>query len=226
MRPLAPDVTEGPRADILACVTRVPGAHLRGIERMTGLPLGQVLYHLDRLERMGLVASTKDQGFRRYYLAKDVGRSEKKYLAALRHQVPRRVVLLLLERPGLTHKDLQAAVGVAGSTLSFHLDRLLSSGVLARTKVGASQQYAVADPNLARWELVYYRESFGDPEVDRYVKRVLALLPPVPALETSPLPPSAPPPGSEVPVEEPASGEVAPPPLPVGVAEQAVAVSS
>lgn len=218
MRPLPPDVTEGPRADILACVTRVPGAHLRGIERMTGLPLGQVLYHLDRLERMGLVASSKDQGFRRYYLAKDVGRGEKKYLAALRHQVPRRVVLLLLERPGLMHKDLQVAVGVAGSTLSFHLERLLSSGVLVRMKVGASQQYAVADPETARWELVYYRESFADPEVDRYVKRVLASLPPASA---SPAP-SAPPPATEVPVDEPPASE--PPQAALG--DEAVAVSS
>lgn len=181
MRSIAPDVTEGPRADILACVTRVPGAHLRGIERMTGLPLGQVLYHLDRLERMGLVASAKDQGFRRFYPSRDIGRGEKKYLAALRHEVPRRIVLILLETPGLAHKDLQALLGVAGSTLSFHLERLLGSGVLVREKVAGSNQYAVADPHLARWELVFYRESFADPAVDRYVKRVLAHLPPIAA---------------------------------------------
>ena len=177
MRSLEPDVTEGPRADILECVSKTPGAHLRGIERMTKLPLGQVLYHLDRLERMGLVVSSKDAGFRRYYLVKDVGRQEKKYLAALRHQVPRRIVITLLETPGLAHKDLQGAVGVAGSTLSFHLERLMASGVLVRQKVGGAQQYAVADPGVARFELVFYRESFQDEEVDRYVKRVLATLP-------------------------------------------------
>ncbi len=196
MRSLAPDVTEGPRADILECVTRTPGAHLRGIERMTQLPLGQVLYHLDRLERMGLVVSSKDAGFRRYYLTKDVGRSEKKYLAALRHEVPRRLVITLLQTPGLAHKDLQAILGVAGSTLSFHLERLLASGVLVRHKAGPSHQYAVADPAMARWELVYYRESFADEEVDRYVKRVLGRLADVPA--TPPLP---------VPVEAPLAGE-------------------
>ena len=199
MRSLSPDVTEGPRADILACVTKTPGAHLRGIERMTQLPLGQVLYHLDRLERMGLVTSSKDAGFRRYYLAKDVGRGEKKYLAALRHQVPRRIVLTLLETPGLAHKELQPILGVAGSTLSFHLERLLASGVLVRQKVGGAQQYVVADPALARWELVFYRESFADEEVDRFVKRVLASLP-----AESPLPLPVPVEGAGAP-----SGEVA-----------------
>ena len=188
MRSLAPHVTEGPRADILACVTKTPGAHLRGIERMTGLPLGQVLYHLDRLERMGLVASSKDAGFRRYYLTKDVGRSEKKYLAALRHEVPRRLVITLLETPGLAHKDLQNVLGVAGSTLSFHLERLLASGVLRRQKVGGAQQYVVAEPETARWELVFYRESFGDPEVDRFVRRVLGTLPAVAGAAPVPVP--------------------------------------
>src|SRR5581483_82960 len=125
MRSLEPVVTEGPRADILRLVRRVPGAHLRGIERMTGLPLGQVLYHLDRLERMGLLVSVKDWGFRRYFVAADVDRREKRILGALRHDVPRRVALALLRSPGLAHKDLQAIVGVAGSTLSFHLQRLV-----------------------------------------------------------------------------------------------------
>lgn len=186
MRSIVPDVTEGPRAEILECVSRVPGAHLRGIERMTGLPLGQVLYHLDRLERMRLVASAKDAGFRRYYLAKDVGRGEKKYLAALRHEVPRRIVLHLLERPGLAHKDLQARVGVAGSTLSFHLERLVASGALVRRKEGPSHVYEVAEPAVARWDLVYYRESFADEAVDRYVRRVLASLPDPAPLDAGP----------------------------------------
>lgn len=194
MRSIPPNVTDGPRADILACVSRVPGAHLRGIERMTGLPLGQVLYHLDRLERMGIVASSKDAGFRRYYVARDVGRGEKKYLAALRHEVPRRVVLALLERPGLSHKDLQALAGVAGSTLSFHLERLLGSGVLVRRKVGVMQQYFVVEPQVARHELIFYRESFADEEVDRFVRRQLACLPGAgglvvpPSVEASPVP--------------------------------------
>lgn len=206
---------EGARAEILDCVTRVPGNHLRGVERMTGLPLGQVLYHLDRLERMGVVVSGRDAGFRRYYLASDVGRGEKKYLAALRHEVPRRLVLLLLERPGLAHKELQGLLGVAGSTLSFHLERLVASGALTRQKVGASHVYAVAEPAVARWDLVYYRESFRDPAVDRYVRRALAALPPPPpASPTAPrVPPSAPP--MEPPARTlPLSPPEAPPALP------------
>lgn len=173
MRSIEPQVTRGPRADILQLVARVPGAHLRGIERMTGLPLGQVLYHLDRLERMGLVVSARDWGFRRYFVASDVDRREKKLLGALRHDAPRRIALALLERGALAHKDLQALVGVAGSTLSFHLQRLVASGVLQRERVGTSNVYRLVDPALMRHEIIFYRESFEDPAVDAYVRRTL-----------------------------------------------------
>lgn len=174
--PLEPEVTRGPREDILGTVTAIPGVHLRDVERRVRLPLGQVLYHLDRLERMGLVVSTRDNGFRRYFRvgAVGVGRGEKRYLSALRHEVPRRLVLRLLEKPGpRSHKELLSELGVAGSTLSFHLQRLLTSGVLVREQRGASNLYALADPGVAERELVYYRGSFEDPEVDRLVRALL-----------------------------------------------------
>lgn len=176
MRTLLPDVTEGPREQILACIQRLPGVHLRGIERDTNLPLGQVLYHLDRLERMGLVASARDAGFRRYFETEGVSRGEKPVLMALRHDVPRQLILALLETPGLAHKDLQALVGTAGSTLSFHLGRLLSSGIIERTREGLSVRYTISDPELVRRTLLYYRASFQDPLVDRFARLELARL--------------------------------------------------
>lgn len=178
MRTLTPQVTDGPRSAILSCVERHPGIHLRKIERHTALPLGQVLYHLDRLERMGLIGSLRDSGFRRFYSSADISRSEKPVLAALRHAVPRQLVMTLLEEPGLLHKELQARLGVAGSTLTFHLQRLVASGVIDRVREApATIRYHVREAALARRELVYYRESFQDPLVDAFVQRVLDTLP-------------------------------------------------
>lgn len=171
MRPLKPDVTEGPRADILHTVERVPGIHLRSIERETRLPLGQVLYHLDRLERMSLVSSLKDGGFRRYYATADIGRGEKRVLAALRHETPRRILLSLLERPDRTHKQLLASVPVAGSTLSFHLQRLVEAGVLLRDERDGAVRYSVATPDEAAKTIVAHADSFGDAALTGFAAR-------------------------------------------------------
>jgi len=171
MRLLEPEVGNAARRRLYEHVLAHPGVHLRELERATQLPLGQVLYHLDRLERMGLVASARENGFRRYYDAATVSRHEKPLLAALRHEVPRRIVLALLERPGLAHKELLDVAAVAGSTLTFHLQRLLAAGVLVadRASAGVGPRYSLADPALAKRELAYYRASFDDPDVDRAV---------------------------------------------------------
>lgn len=187
MRSLPVRVVEGPRSDILRCVEEFPGIHLRRIERETRLPLGQVLYHLDRLERMGVLVSARDAGFRRYFPSREVGRGEKRFLGALRQEAPRRILLHLLERGQLSHKDLQAAVGTAASTLSFHLARLVASGVVRREPRGAMNLYEVTKPALVRRELIYYRESFRDREVDRFVREMLdRLVAPQPEPQTPP----------------------------------------
>ena len=170
MRSLAPDVPKrGPRADILGCVVGRPGVHLRGVERMTGYPLGQVLYHLDRLERMGLVVSVKGAGYRRFFVTGAFTREEKPVLAALRHDAPRRIVIRLLEAPGLAHAELREALGLAGSTVSFHLGRLVDLGVLEREPSGGRFRYRVARPDVARRALVEHASSFDDEVVARFV---------------------------------------------------------
>ena len=111
-------------------------------------------------------------------------RAEKTTLAALRHEVPRRLILALLDRPGLAHKDLRARAGVAGSTLSFHLQRLVASGAIERNE---EARYRVADPEAARRALVDHAESFDDPEVRAFVagraRRLWGVNPPDPPLE-------------------------------------------
>ena len=177
MRSLPIDVVAGPRAELLRCIQECPGIHLRQIERETSLALGQVLYHLDRLERMGVVVSTREAGFRRFYRSHDVARGEKPFVGALRQPLPRQIQLILLELGPQPHKDLQARVNVAASTLSFHLQRLVSAGAIVRERVGTQNFYALADPDGTRRALVLFRGSFRDPEVDRYVRALLDSLP-------------------------------------------------
>lgn len=164
-----PDVLALPsRKVIFEHIRHVPGAHLRGIERELAMPFGQVLYHLDYLERHGIIVSKKDGGFRRYFVTNLVGRQEKPYIAAFRHEVPRRIAVLLLLEPWLSHREIGAHVPVSGSTLSFHLAKMLEAGVLVREPSAREQRYRVADELTAARALVYYRESYRDPFVDRF----------------------------------------------------------
>lgn len=83
--------------------------------------------------------------------------------------------MLLLLDPGLSHRELAAHVPVTGSTLSFHLGKMVESGVLEREVRGNERRYRVADELTASRALVLYRESFHDPLVDRFAETWLTM---------------------------------------------------
>lgn len=156
------------RRDIYEYIRRAPGVHLRGVERTLGLPFGQVLYHLDHLERHGLIDVKKDGGFKRYFVKNLVGRREKQVIATFRHELPRKIAILLLLEPDLAHREILDHFGVSGSTLSFHLNKMVENGILERRQDGNENYYRLMDERAAAKILILYRESFLDPAVDRF----------------------------------------------------------
>lgn len=63
-----------------------------------------------------------------------------------------------------------ANLNVSGSTLSFHLNKMVETGILARLEEGNENYYSLTDEQTASRTLVLYRESFADVVVDRFVE--------------------------------------------------------
>lgn len=144
---------------IFEAVGEHPGAHLRDIGRRCGMALGTTLYHLDRLEQGGLVASRRDGRYKRYFAGHELGRREKDVLSILRHDAPRRIVAALLGRAPQTQRELCDAIGISRSTLSFHVNRLVADGLVARTDARPENFYGLAEEALAREMLEKYALS-------------------------------------------------------------------
>lgn len=164
-----------PRREIYDLVRRAPGVHLRGIERELKLPFGQVLYHLDALERSDLVDVRRDGGFKRYFAKSAIDRSDKAILATLRHDLPRKITILLLVEPGISHRAIHARFDVSASTLSFHLAKMVENGIVQREPVGNENRYRIFDEAAAARALVLHRESFMDEAVDRFAEYWLSV---------------------------------------------------
>lgn len=175
------------RKRIFECVTTNPGAHLREIARRCAMPLGTSLYHLDHLETYGLLVSRRDGRYKRYFGSHSIGRREKELLSLLRHEAPRRLVQAILERGPATQRDLCEAVGVSRSTVSFHLNRLVVDGVVARTPRRPESLYDVTEAAFTRELLERFGESLRNVPVIAHATSppVVALTPasePVPAV--------------------------------------------
>lgn len=125
-----------------------PGSHVRGMARELGLATGDLQYHLSWLEKHGFV-KTKKSGFYRFVFPTMVfGDEEEALLAILSQPTPREILLSLLCEASATQGELARRVGCSQPTLSWHMSRLIESGVVRGKRASRGISYEVAsDPD-------------------------------------------------------------------------------
>lgn len=152
------------RRQLYDCVQEYPGLHLSEIARRVDLETNHAKYHLEVLERHGLVASEKEEGYWRFFPREesDLGPKEvlepeeKQILSLLRKEVPLHATLVLLEEGQARSGELADEVGVAASTMSYHASNMEEAGLVEVTKEGRSRVYELVDPERVARLLIQY----------------------------------------------------------------------
>ena len=153
------------RKRVYEYVQRFPGLHLREIARGVGMETNHAKYHLRYLEKHGLLSSRREQGYWRFF-AKEEGSlglreamapQEKTVLALLRQPIPLHAILLLLEQENLSAEELRGKMGVAHSTLLYHLDKLERAGVLASDRAGRERRFRLVDRDRIAAQVTRFR---------------------------------------------------------------------
>jgi len=134
------------RASVFEHVKANPGAHPSAIAETVGIGWGTVVYHLARLEESQLV-TPRSAHHRKCYFAvgSDLDGAGRTAVAAMSTDKGRAIVDALRAAPGLSQKELAERIGISQALLSWHVKRLLASGVLVSTRSGRSNLLAVAD---------------------------------------------------------------------------------
>lgn len=141
-----PDV----RKRVYDAIRRYPGIHVRGLERNVGVSAALVSYHLRKLVEEAFVEAHDQGGYARYYPTSK-GKSARvtgedlPLVGLLREGVPLHVALLLLDHGPLTHGELVEKLGVAKSTVSYHLAKLAEVGMVERVPGGPKLRLAERD---------------------------------------------------------------------------------
>ncbi len=163
------------RRRILDHVRERPGISGREVQRQVGLGWGETAYHLERLVRGGLLRRERGAG-RDYYFTSDVTWEDRRLFETLRSPTGRQIALFLVRTPGLTFADLQAALGVGKSTVSYHLTRLAERQAVESYFEGGLRRYRLLRPDRVGQLLRSYHTTFGDELVDRFAESLSALL--------------------------------------------------
>lgn len=151
-----PDESFDVKKRLVRLVERYPGLHLRELAREADVSEALAGYHLDRLEEEDLIESRTEEGFRRFYPLEAPGpdEAEREVLAVLRRQTPLEIVVYLIEQAPASHTEITEQVGLAKSTISYHLSNLREAGLVERRD---DDRFELVDPRrierlLLRWE--------------------------------------------------------------------------
>lgn len=157
------------RKRIFETIRQNPGVHFRDLQRRTSMPIGVLSYHLEYLVERGLLTADKQESYTRYFPGGQLGRDKQRMLAALRQEIPRGIILFLLMNPGATHGQVLGSFTISGGTLSYHIKKLVSGGLIRIEKAGRESRMTVVEPDKVSDLLIVYRRSFLDRLVDEFV---------------------------------------------------------
>jgi predicted transcriptional regulator len=118
-----------------------PSCHVRKISRELNLAIGDTQYHLKTLEKKDLIKSRRIGLFRMYYAVAIFRERQQSILAVLGQEVPRDIILFLIESPGATQIDIARHKSLTPPTINWHMSRLIEIGLVSRRKKGKFVKY-------------------------------------------------------------------------------------
>ncbi|PSP53148.1 ArsR family transcriptional regulator [Halobacteriales archaeon QH_7_68_42] len=152
-----------------------PGIHFSELVRELNLAPGQVQYHLRRLDDRVVAA---DLYGRTHYYPSTVDERDRRVLAALRRETARDALAVLLRRGPTPPATVADELGVARSTLEWHLDRLVAEDLVRKSRDRRGRVTLVlADPDWIGSHLDAVEPSLPERLVDRFDRLLDGLLP-------------------------------------------------
>lgn len=155
-------------------VTSNPGVHFNAIGRNLGIATGQTQYHLRRLVRENVLVSRSIRG-RKHYYRQGYTRSQQAALALLRRETTREIVLRLLEHDEATPGELADDIGIARSTIEWHLSTLLEHDLAEKRYDDGSVSVALVEPEPVFDVLTEVEPAMPDRLVDRFSRLIDSL---------------------------------------------------
>ena len=155
------------RSKIYATIKKNPGLHIRELQRIIGIPLASLQYHLTYMASRQVIIEEKSEHYTRYY-SKPLEPEDKKVLSVLRQKRLREIVILILVSKKAKYQFIVQTLKLTPSTVSLYLKCLLDNDIVERTKIGFENIYTLKDEDKIAKILITYRSSFLDKIVDKW----------------------------------------------------------
>jgi predicted transcriptional regulator len=158
---------------ILQFIQQNPGCHLRKIKVMTHISLGTAQYHLDRLEKMGRVTSTRLGFYKHYFPVGIFHENEKEILKVLGQETTREILMLIIELQAPTQTDIVNSVGISAASVNWHLRHLIKFKLVEEVKEGKYKRYQLRDRELSSKYIIVLMRNYYPNIWDKWSNRLV-----------------------------------------------------
>lgn len=139
------------RNDLVDLIAINPGINLTTIRNELQLSQGAVSYHLQRLEKVGMIYSQKGIKERRYYPAsmgyrKVEDQSAQDEIRTILSNPTTQAIVENLRGGERTQNQIVKEIGVTPSTVHWHMERLEHAGLIRKRREGRTVVYSLRKP--------------------------------------------------------------------------------
>jgi len=136
------------RREIHQRIEAEPGIHHTALVRATGRGHGAVEHHLHKLVEASLVTRVQGTGFTCYF-PKGTGARVRAAAPALKSQVARAILEAVRTTPGIRSADVARQLAVSPATVSYHVERLRTAGLVSGTLANGALRLQATAPTPA-----------------------------------------------------------------------------
>ncbi|GAB7016005.1 hypothetical protein JCM10550A_13730 [Methanogenium cariaci] len=134
------------RKEIWRVVKEHPGMSYTELKGASSHTEGDFRYHLEMLVRYRYLEKYQINGFIGYFNAGgSVTDSEKGMIIALKSKTGKEIYSILLKNKEISRKELSEHLDITGPTVTWHMKRLISLGIVRATYSGNSVCYCLSD---------------------------------------------------------------------------------
>jgi predicted transcriptional regulator len=125
------------RGKIHGYILANPGDNYNSIKKALDISNGSFAYHLHVLEREGVIKSRRDGIYKRFYPSEMRLSSNGSQLK----EIQRLIIERINESPGMSQTDIASSLGVACSTIHYHVQDLISGDLVEARRMGRNVRY-------------------------------------------------------------------------------------
>lgn len=131
--------------------------------------MGVIQYHLYALERERRILSRRRGLYKRFYPNLVFGEHQKEILDVLSQETERDLLIYLIRIPNASQKELSEYARISAGTINWHMNRLISAGLVQRRREGQFVRYEIAGDTKEILNLVEsYHPSIWESWADRF----------------------------------------------------------